>query len=279
MRRTRPPVLTLILVLMAVPVPAVPSSDSDTVPNRLSREQMERFLLTAKIVRQKELSVGITNSRRVTLVDGSIRHDAHVQNVDIQRRQFKTDWGTENNFRDSYRYNIAAYLLDKLMDLTFIPVSVERRLEGRPAAFTWWVDDVMMTEQERVKKKIQPPDPSVWNGQMHVLRVFDQLICNTDRNLQNILITGDWNLWLIDHTRAFRPNVELREAKNLVRCDRRLLEGMRRLTEESLKRGLNGCLKAGEIRPLLARRDRIVAFFEAEIGKKGEAAILYDAVR
>ena len=36
------------------------------------------------------------------------------------------------------------------------------------------------------------------------MRVFDELIANTDRNQGNMLIDKQWKLWLIDHTRGFR---------------------------------------------------------------------------
>jgi len=39
---------------------------------------------------------------------------------------------------------------------------------------------------------------------MWVVRLFDQLIYNTDRNLGNLLIDKSWRLWMIDHTRAFK---------------------------------------------------------------------------
>ena len=39
---------------------------------------------------------------------------------------------------------------------------------------------------------------------MSLVRVFDQLIGNIDRNVGNLLITSDWRIWAIDHTRAFR---------------------------------------------------------------------------
>ena len=39
--------------------------------------------------------------------------------------------------------------------------------------------------------------------QLQVVRVFDELIQNRDRNQGNILWTSDWKMWLIDHTRAF----------------------------------------------------------------------------
>jgi len=38
------------------------------------------------------------------------------------------------------------------------------------------------------------------------MRVFSQLVYDTDRNLGNVLISEDWHLWMIDFTRAFRNN-------------------------------------------------------------------------
>ena len=45
--------------------------------------------------------------------------------------------------------------------------------------------------------------------QIQIMRVFDELIQNRDRNQGNILWTNDWTMWLIDHTRAFRLGKEL----------------------------------------------------------------------
>ena len=250
-----------------------------SAPPRLSRAEMEEFLLTARVVQQKELSMGITNSQRAILDDGQRKHDAHIQTVDISKTSFQTIRGTELNFRDSYKFNIAAYELDKLLDLNMVPVSVERKVGGNMAAVTWWVDDALMTELDRKKKKMEPPDRSTWNPQMYVCRVFDQLIYNTDRNLGNLVITKDWKIWMIDHTRAFRIMTSLGEAKNLVQCDRKLLTKMRQLTQDDLMKRLGPYLRPPEIEGLLARRDKIVKFFDEQIAKKGEAKVLFDLDR
>ena len=87
-----------------------------------------------------------------------------------------------------------------------------------------------MMEVDRKKKHLEPPDQDSWNRQMYVVRVFDQLIFNTDRNLQNLMVdTKEWQIWMIDHTRAFRMRTDLQEVKNLARCDRKLLAGLRKL--------------------------------------------------
>ena len=133
-----------------------------------------------------------------------------------------------------------------------------------------------MTELDRKKKKIQPTDLHSWNQQMYVCRVFDQLIYNTDRNLGNLVITKDWKVWMIDHTRAFRGMKDLRSPKDLVQCDRMLLAKLRELNKEILNKKLQTYLAPMEIQGLLDRRDKIVKFFEEQIAQKGEAAVLFD---
>ena len=249
-----------------------------TSPPKLTRAEMEEFLLKAKVIEQRNLSTGITNSQRALLDDGKLKHNAHIQTVDITKTSFQTVSGTELNFRDSYKYNIAAYELDKLLELNMVPVSVERRV-GSIGAVTWWVDDAAMTELDRKKKKLKPPDLHSWNQQMYVCRVFDQLIYNTDRNLGNLVITKDWRIWLIDHTRAFRMMTDLKSTKDLVQCDRRLLSKLRELNKDALKKALDRYLNLSEIEGLLARRDKIVNFFDEQIALKGEATVLFDLER
>ena len=125
-----------------------------------------------------------------------------------------------------------------------------------------------------MKKKVQPPENDSWNNQMYIVRVFDQLIFNTDRNVGNLLITKDWQLWMIDHTRAFRLHTTLRTPKDLVRCDRDLLAAMKRLDEASLKQEMGSYLTSKEIKGLLGRRGKIVAFFE-----KGSPSNIYVSAR
>lgn len=243
----------------------------------LTLQQVEQFLLNAKVVRLKNISVGVTDSRRATLDDGKLQHDAHVQTVDISKTSFQTDKGTEFNFRDSYKFNIAAYELDKLLDLNMVPPSVERRVGGSMAAVTWWIDDALM-ELNRVKKKIQPPDPTRFNQQNSMRKVFEELVYNTDENQGNILYSKDWKTWLIDHTRAFRTMKTLQNPKNLGNCDRHLLAKMRELNKEALQQKLGPYVTKTQIEGLLARRDIIVKFFDDQVAQKGEAAVLFDFV-
>ncbi len=229
---------------------------------KLTLAEQEEFLKTAKVMSTKLAKGGITGSLRATLSDGKITHDAQIQSIDETKTRFEGSRGVEMNFRDTYKFNIAGYRLGKMLGLDTIPASIERSYQGTPSAFTWWIDDVMMDEGQRMNKKLSAPDPNNWNEQMHIVRVFDQLIFNTDRNLGNLLITKDWTIWMIDHTRAFRIGHDLIAPKNLVKCDRGLLEAMKKLNAADLKGTMGPFITSTEQRGLLKRRDKIVAMFE-----------------
>ena len=224
----------------------------------LSDAEIEAFLLKADVVKTKTTSKGITGSLRATLSDGKITHDAHIQDIDESKREFKSMSGTEFNFRDSWTFNVAGYKLDRLLGMNMVPVSVSRRYRSKSSAFTWWVDDVAMDEGDRLKKKVSPPDSKTWNEQMQIVRMFDQLIYNVDRNMGNLLITKDWRVWAIDHTRAFRTHDELKAPNNVTRCDRQVFDRLKALNADILKREVGNYLDSWQIRSLLARRDAIV---------------------
>ena len=237
-------------------------------------KEKEQFLLTAKVVKMKDVPTGITGTRRVTLSNGQITHDAHFQTIDVYKREYKTPLRTEMNFRDSYKFNIAAYRLDRLIKLNMVPASVERNIRGKTGSLTWWVDDVQMIERERYNKKIQPPRPVEWMDQMHNVRVFNELVYNTDPNLGNFLITNDWRLRMVDFSRAFRMAPKLRLPQNLGRIDQRVYNGLRSLTREKVESELSSFLRNPEIDGFLTRKDRIVEFFEAAIAEKGELRVI-----
>jgi hypothetical protein len=239
--------------------------------------ERERFLLEGRIVRDRDAGGGISGSRRVTLSLDGIEHDAHVQSIDETKPMATLESGPELDFRDSYVNNVAAYRLDRLLGLGMVPVTVVRRYKRGDASFTWWIDDVKMSERERKKKKVEPPDVARWNRQAFVVRVFDELIYNTDRHLGNLLIDGEWRMWMIDHTRAFKIFKSLARERSLgTRCPRQLLAALRSLDEVTLRQKMADLLTQGQIDGLLARRDRIVAYYDARIAELGEAAVLYD---
>jgi hypothetical protein len=245
-------------------------------PEALDEEEKADFLRTAEVVKAVPAASGVTSSWHLTLSDGALTHDAHFQSVDEWAGKKKVGRRVEMGFVDSYRYNIAAYRLARLLGLNdMVPVSVERRWRSRTGAITWWVDDVMMDEIERVERGLTPPDSESWSRQAEKLRLFTQLIHDTDRNRSNVLVTRSWRLWMIDFTRAFRLWPKLPSTEGLDRCDRRLYFRLRSLAREELSAKLSGSLKPGETEGVLARRDLLVAHFQNLIRERGESAVLH----
>jgi len=257
------------------PSPATQAAEVEKKAPALSDAEIEQFLLKAKVVKTKGIKKGVTGSLQATLSDGKLTHYAHIQTIDERKQQFVGDkGGVEFDFRDSWTFNIAGYKIDRLLGMNVVPVSVERNHGYSAAAFTWWLDDVKMEEEERLARKkenekgkgppkeAEPPDVEKWNQQMQMVRVFDQLIGNVDRNLGNLIITNDWRLWPIDHTRAFRTNKQLKVEANVTRCDRAVLERMKALDKATLTRETGKYLSTFQIDALLARRDAIVKRLE-----------------
>jgi hypothetical protein len=262
--------LTLAAGLLTLLIAQAPATEPS-----LTRDEMATFLRTAKVIRSKEIGKGITVPLRLTLTDGRVTHDAAFQTVDEHKNMMEfSGGGRELNFIDSWRYNVAAFQLAELLGLSdMMPVTVERKVQGKTGALCWWLDK-LMEEGDRIKKKIEAPNSDAWNQQMWRLRVFSQLVQDTDRNLGNVLIMPDWTLQMIDFTRAFRLFNRIKE-EEITHCDRRLLDALERLTPDALTRATKGYLTATEARSVMSRRDLIVAHVRKLVAAKGEAAVLY----
>ena len=260
----------LALVLVLAPRLATPQTVA------LTPEQMAEFLAKAAIIKEKTASTGVTRPIRATLSDGVLTHDAQFQTVDQAKAVFDAGKASEVDFKDSYRFNIAGYRLAQMVGLQTVPMSIERRYKNKDAAVTWWIDDVMFEEDGRQKLQDKlGPDPERTQKQIHIMRVWDELIQNKDRNAGNIVWTKDWTMWLIDHTRAFRSGGSLLNPAELVRVERTMFEKMKQLTEAEVSTTMKGILTKSEIRPILKRRDAIVAHFEKLIAERSEAAVFF----
>jgi hypothetical protein len=244
----------------------------------LTCAEIETFLKTARIGRPRDIPVGVTTPQRATLEGRGLKHDAAIQTADIQQQTYTTQKGTELNFRDTWKFNVAGYELAKMLRLNMVPPYVERRYSGGPAALSWWVNDAMM-ERDRVQKKLEPPEPRRWNDEMQAARLFRELIGDYDFNQTNTLITKDWRVWMIDFTRAFRPARTLQYPDRVTRADRTLLANLRALNRDTLRANVGKWLENNLVDAVLVRRDVLVGILDKEIAAKGEAAVLYDLPR
>jgi len=250
-------------------IAAQPQVRRPAVQSAFSRAEMEQFLLNASISTQREF----LRQLRVTLDDGTRQHDALVMTAD-------------RNVQGDIYFNVAAYELDQLLGLNLVVPAVERTVNGERAVVEWWADDVAMMEIDRRRRNIQPPDADRWDKQTQAARVFDELVSNPWRSSnpataswQELLITDDWGIWLIDHRTVFRVSRELETPSGLVRCDRTVWRKLRALNRDVLGQRLGKYLTPEQLDALEARRELLVKHFDREIAARGENVVLYDLPR
>ena len=265
--------LLVAVVIAVLSTPAYGRLQPAAASSLVSRDEREAFLKTANFANDPP-----TDGRpswRTVLDDGTRRHDASVVAAD-----------GSGPTRQNYRFNVAAYELDKLLGLNLVPPTVERSVNGRSASVTWWLDDFAMNELDRRRKRIDPPDPDRWDQQVQAVRVFDELISNTYRDTapplylnsvwDNLLITTDWTIWITDHSGAFRTRQALQDPDSLVRCPRSVLGRLRDLNRPRLHQMLERYLSSQQLDALEIRRALLVKHFDDLIESRSERVVLYD---
>ena len=264
----------LIGISIRAPAQAPERPKNSLIDPFTTREEVESFLRNAEIVKSRGTPVGITNPERLTLDDGRIQHDAVFKSIDDRKLGiYRLEKSVEFDFKDSWKFEVAAYEIDKLLNLNMVPPTVERSYRGRKGSLQYWVDGCI-DEKERLDKKIQPPNPVLWNWQIFKVRVFDQLVYNIDRNLGNTLITPDWRCVMIDHSRTFKNIDDLKSPEELTAFSRSLMAALEKLAESSLTEKCGQYLTPPEISTTLKRRDKILEIYRRLAKEKG-GSVLY----
>ena len=243
-------VLTLLLAIGRASPQEAAAASAKTWADRV--QEIEEFLKTAEVVDIEDLKVGVTRPRRAKLAPGG-----PVESIAWKAIRP----GRYGGFWESYKSEIAAYEVDKLLRLGMTPPTVERRVAGDLGAAVMWVSPVQSFKQlggVPGQKGVTAPPPArmaAWNEQLTRAKMFDNLIGNIDPNLGNWLVDPAWNLILIDHTRAFTTDKTLYH--QLMRVDVELWEKMKALDEASLTAATGNWLDKGQIKAVLQRRDKL----------------------
>jgi len=244
--------------------PATPPVASPAVGAKVwvgHNAEFEEFLRTAAIERVTSVPVGVTKPKRAFFAPGGLVASVLVKHLPMGQRQ---------GFWEAYKSEIAAYELDRLLGLDMVPVTLERRVEGNLASIQLWVEGCRLLKDVDQKAC---PRPIEWAKQVCRQRVFDNLVANIDRNAGNMLVDGEWNLVLIDHSRAFASD-RMPFEKEMTRIDREMFARLKGLDEAGLMERIRPwVLGDGPVRGILKRRDRIVARFEKLARERGEAVV------
>lgn len=249
--------------------------DENPLPFK-SYEEIEEFLRTAEVVEMEEIPSGVTLPKKITLEKDGIKMHAVFRYKEFSKRRWESEQGLRMNFRDSYLFECAAYELGKILGIDNIPPAVLREIDGEEGSVQAWVENAM-TEEKRLKEKIDPPNRIKWLYQTQVMRVFDSLIYNDDRNLGNYLWDKEWRLWIIDFTRAFQSVPELKDPEKVLYCERALWEKIQNLQEEEVRERAEkpGYLTEAQVRTLMKRKEKLIEYINELIQEKGQGAVLY----
>jgi hypothetical protein len=250
--------------LAAPAAPAAVATAASPIGSRIwiGRDtEVQQFLRTAAIEKLESVPVGVTKPQKGLFAPGGLARAAAVKHLPS---------GNRNGFWESYKSEIAAYELDRLLGLEMVPVTVERRVGSDLASVQLWVEDCKLLKEVN---QAACPRESDWAKQVCRQRVFDNLTANIDRNAGNLLVDPEWNLILIDHSRAFAAN-RMPFEKEMTRIDKELFGRLKALDRGALDEHVRPwVLSEGSIKDLLKRRDKIVARFEQLARERGEAVV------
>lgn len=228
---------------------------------KMTDAQIEDFLLTGKIIASKKIGVGINNPNVVTLEKNGKTIRALHKVFEPQEMMHRSSRDRNDKMIDRYQNEIAAYKLDRMLDLNQVPVAVKREIKGsKLGLLQYWVEG-MISETERREKNIEFISYCPKLEQYRTRYIFDVLIYNDDRNDGNIVFSEAENmLYLIDHTLAFssadnRPKMYQKVSLQLSSLFRKKLAS---LTLESLDEKLAGILSSRQINAIIERRDLIL---------------------
>jgi hypothetical protein len=231
----------------------------------------ERFLREARVVSIRPLGEGITGSHRVELGDGRRSERALFKTVET-RLDSSYSFGTETvkPYRDSYRHELAAYELDKLLGFGLVPATVQREIDGRKGSLQAWVERTLA----RFAPAQPPADMRRAHEAMHAMRLFDYLVFNTDRHVRNVVFRPDWRPTAIDNSIAF--HAFQRPFRPLYRFPRGPVEKLRRLGARAIDEALGRYLEKDELGGVRRRRERALSEVDAAVARDGEAEALFD---
>jgi hypothetical protein len=239
-------------------------------------DEIVEFLRTAPVVATKVLSSGSNRPLKVALEKDGVRANAIFRNVHETENYLQINRKTYRDFRDSYANEGAAYELSRLLGIDNVPPCVSRTINGKKGSLQLWVENAK-SMTDRVKEGIVTLANDRWTLQRQMMRVFDALIYNFDRNTGNMLLDSRGKLWFIDHTRSFLVTGRVEDIDSILLCERSTWEKLQSLDDELLKERLHTYLDSSQRATLLERRDKIVAHFRKLIEEKGEQAVLFDA--
>ncbi len=281
----RPSAFLVLAAALAAALPAGRGSPAGaaqfTAAELDQRPRWEAFLANARVIesesRQMKSAEAVTSPWVLMLELDGVKH----------RGLWKNPEGRMGGYWEGWQYEIAAYRLDKLLGLGLVPPTVERRFRDVRGSCQYWVDDcISLRDKEEKGTKIPPQKVQGWNRATYLQRLFDNLIANEDRHQNQVLITPDWRMVLIDHSRSFRTSGRFTKSllfsarspdgpKLMSELPRALVGRLKALDAAAVRAAVGGTLTEDEVRAVIVRRDLILAEIDRLVQVNGEDRVFY----
>jgi hypothetical protein len=160
-----------------------------------------------------------------------------------------------------YHHELAAYWIDRRLDLNMVPVTVARKVEGKRGGLQIYLENALdlpwLEEQNMVEELAEE-----YKEQVHKAYVLEAILDVVDRPAEGIMVLPDeQRIMLAGSTLAFSHSPRIQEELiPEIKCpiNPALEYGLRSLTKKELKKNLKKYLSDGQIDALLKRRDHIL---------------------
>ncbi|HMA54397.1 MAG TPA: hypothetical protein VKT17_08035, partial [Acidobacteriota bacterium] len=232
----------------------------------LTPREMETFLRTAAVTGRGPGPGGRTDAWRLNLQSGDTVLPGLFRYIDRRR---------PDPLADSYRYDLAAYALNKYLGLSYVPPIVERTFENTPGALQAFIPNARSIPDLR-ERKIAPEDPEAFDRALADLTVFQALVFDDCRNEKDTLVgLPDFRISRVDFSEAFAPDTGDAPGCVIRRCSRLLYRRLLAWEDDTVAGYLSRYLGKDEIAALNTRRNLIVRRIRMLIRSSGESNVLF----
>jgi hypothetical protein len=152
---------------------------------------------------------------------------------------------------------LAAYELNKYLDLGFVPPVVERTINNYPGSLQIFVEDAFPETARKTQS----------------INLFSDS-CGDERDRDILIQRWTEKISAVGFSRAFAPNNETIPGCEILRCSRSFYGKLLNWDQAKVKTLLDPYLNAEEMRALHARVGSILWMIKKQIEMRGESAVL-----
>lgn len=255
---------------------------------QFTMEEVKEFKKWEKWLEDAEVLSGEQMDKRVAVTEPWI---LEMENDGITAKGlWKNPQGRMKGYMEGWKWEIAAYKLSNYLELYMVPPTVEKRYKGNLGSCQLWKEGCrslreIMEGISQKTVKIPGQKRAGFFRALSLQRAFDNLIANEDRHQNQYLVTDDWRMILVDHSRSFRTTKKFttnliydeKHKDGLVMNDmpKKFYEKIKSLNFDIVRQIVGSYLTDKEIEALLKRKELIITFMDKRIKELGEVRVLY----